>query len=51
MHAGQGRRDVGFRGGHRQAGDKVQIADGGAAQFDRVDRKPAAAVDLPSALQ
>ena len=43
MHAGQGRRDVGFRRGHRQAGDEVQVADGGAAQLDGVDREPAAA--------
>ena len=43
MNAGQGGRDVGFRGGHRQAGDEVQVADGGAAQFDGVDRQAAAA--------
>ena len=43
MDAGQGRGDVGFGGGHRQAGDEVQVADGGAAQFDGVDRQAAAA--------
>ena len=44
MDAGQGGGDVGFGGGHRQAGDEVQGADGGTAELDGVDRKPAAAL-------
>ena len=44
MNAGQGGRDVGFRGGHRQAGDEVQVADGGAAQFDGVDGQATSAL-------
>jgi hypothetical protein len=31
VDAGHGQRDLGFGGGDRQAGDEVQVADGGAA--------------------
>ena len=44
VDAGRGRGDVGFRGGHRQAGGEVQVADGGAAQVDGVDRQAPAAL-------
>jgi len=43
VDAGHGRRDLGFGGGDRQAGDEVQVADRGAAQVDGVDGQAPAA--------
>ena len=42
--AGDGFRHANVVGGHRAAGGAVQIADGGAAEFDGVGREPAAAL-------
>jgi hypothetical protein len=44
VDAGHGLCDLGLGGGHRIAGDEVQIADGGAAQGDGGDTGAAAAL-------
>jgi hypothetical protein len=44
VHAGHGFADLRFGGGHRAAGDDMQVADRGAAQFDGVDATALAAL-------